>query len=64
MAQKLSHQLRAAEGRIAELEAEVGIYQDKGWFSAGTSGFPGQIKLEKELTCGKLFDYYAKSLSG
>ena len=29
MAQKLSHQLRAAEGRIAELEAEVGVYQDK-----------------------------------
>jgi hypothetical protein len=29
MAQKLSHQLRAAEDRIAELEAEVGIYRDK-----------------------------------
>ena len=29
VAQKLSHQLRAAEDRIAELEAEVGIYQDK-----------------------------------
>ena len=29
MAQKLFHQLRAAENRIAELEAEVGIYQDK-----------------------------------
>jgi hypothetical protein len=29
MAQKLSHQLRAAEDRIAKLEAEVGIYQDK-----------------------------------
>ena len=29
MAQKLSHQLRAAEDRIAELEAEVGMYQDK-----------------------------------
>ena len=29
MAQKLSHQLRTAEDRIAELEAEVGIYQDK-----------------------------------
>jgi hypothetical protein len=29
MAQKLSHQLRAAEDRVAELEAEVGIYQDK-----------------------------------
>jgi hypothetical protein len=29
MAQKLSRQLRAAEDRIAELEAEVGIYQDK-----------------------------------
>ena len=29
MAQKLSHQLRAAENRIAELEAQVGIYQDK-----------------------------------
>jgi hypothetical protein len=29
MAQKLSHQLRAAEDRIAELEAEIGIYQDK-----------------------------------
>jgi hypothetical protein len=29
MAQKLSHQLRAAEDRIAELEAEVQIYQDK-----------------------------------
>jgi hypothetical protein len=26
---KLPHQLRAAEDRIAELEAEVGIYQDK-----------------------------------
>jgi hypothetical protein len=29
MAQKLSHQLRAAEDRFAELEAEIGIYQDK-----------------------------------
>ena len=29
MAQKLSHQLRAAEDRIAELEAEVGIYRNK-----------------------------------
>jgi hypothetical protein len=29
VAQKLSHQLRAAEDRIAELEAEVGIYRDK-----------------------------------
>jgi hypothetical protein len=29
MAQKLSHQLRAAENRIAELEAEVEIYQEK-----------------------------------
>ena len=28
-AQKLSHQLRAAEDRIAELEAEVQIYQEK-----------------------------------
>jgi hypothetical protein len=29
MAQKLSHQLRAAENRIADLEAEVGMYKDK-----------------------------------
>jgi hypothetical protein len=29
MAQKLSHQLRAAENRIAELEAEVQLYQEK-----------------------------------
>jgi hypothetical protein len=29
MAQKVSHQLRAAEDRIAELEAEVGMYQEK-----------------------------------
>src|SRR5271167_4469277 len=29
MAQKLSHQLRAAEDRIAELEAEVRIYQER-----------------------------------
>ncbi len=29
MAQKLSHQLRAAESRIAELEAEIGIYREK-----------------------------------
>ena len=29
MAQKLSHQLRVAEDKIAELEAEVGTYQDK-----------------------------------
>jgi hypothetical protein len=29
MAQKLSHQLRAAEDRIAELEAEVGLYREK-----------------------------------
>jgi hypothetical protein len=29
LAQKLSHQLHAAENRIAELEAEVEIYQDK-----------------------------------
>jgi hypothetical protein len=30
MAQKLSHQLRGAENRIAELEAEVGIYREMG----------------------------------
>jgi molecular chaperone GrpE (heat shock protein) len=29
MAQKLSHQLRAAEDRIAELEAEVELYKNK-----------------------------------
>jgi molecular chaperone GrpE (heat shock protein) len=29
MAQKLSHQLRAAEHRIAELEAEVEAYRDR-----------------------------------
>ena len=29
MAQKLSHQLRAAEDRIAELEAEAAAYQDR-----------------------------------
>jgi hypothetical protein len=29
MAQKLSHQLRAAEDRITELEAEVQLYRDK-----------------------------------
>lgn len=29
MAQKLSHQLRAAEDRIAELEAEVVAYRDR-----------------------------------
>ena len=29
MAQKISHQLREAEDRIAELEAEVGMYQEK-----------------------------------
>jgi hypothetical protein len=29
MAQKLSDQLRAAESRIAELEAEVRLYQDR-----------------------------------
>jgi hypothetical protein len=29
MAQKLSHQLRAAEGRIGELEAEIEIYREK-----------------------------------
>ena len=29
LAQKFSHQLRAAEDRIAELEAEVGMYQEK-----------------------------------
>jgi hypothetical protein len=29
MAQMLSHQLRAAEDRIAELEAEVAAYQDR-----------------------------------
>ena len=29
MAQKISYQLRAAEDRIAELEAEVGMYQEK-----------------------------------
>jgi hypothetical protein len=29
MAQKLSHQLRAAEDRIAELEAEVHLYREK-----------------------------------
>jgi outer membrane PBP1 activator LpoA protein len=29
LAQKLSHQLRAAEDRIAELEAEVELYREK-----------------------------------
>jgi len=29
MAQTLSHQLRAAEDRIGELEAEVQLYQEK-----------------------------------
>jgi hypothetical protein len=29
VAQKLSHQLRAAEDRIAELEAEVQLYREK-----------------------------------
>jgi molecular chaperone GrpE (heat shock protein) len=29
MAQKLSHQLRAAEDRVAELEAEVELYRDR-----------------------------------
>ena len=29
MAQKFSHQLRAAENRIAELEGEVQLYQEK-----------------------------------
>jgi hypothetical protein len=29
VAQKLSHQLRAAEDRVAELEAEVQLYRDK-----------------------------------
>jgi molecular chaperone GrpE (heat shock protein) len=29
MAQKLSHQLRAAEDRVAELEAEVQLYRNK-----------------------------------
>ena len=29
MAQKLSHQLREAEDRIAELEAEIGAYQER-----------------------------------
>ena len=29
MAQKLSHQLRVAEDRIAELEAEIGAYQER-----------------------------------
>jgi cell fate (sporulation/competence/biofilm development) regulator YmcA (YheA/YmcA/DUF963 family) len=29
MAQKLSHQLRAAEDRIAELDAEVQLYREK-----------------------------------
>ena len=29
IAQKLSHQLRAAENRIAELEAEVDLYREK-----------------------------------
>jgi len=29
MAQKLSHQLRVAEDRIADLEAEVGAYQER-----------------------------------
>jgi hypothetical protein len=29
MAQKLSHQLRTAEDRIADLEAEVQLYREK-----------------------------------
>ena len=29
MAQKLSHQLRAAEDRVAELEADVQTYQER-----------------------------------
>jgi hypothetical protein len=30
MAQKLSHQLRAAEDRVAELESQVQLYKEKG----------------------------------
>ena len=29
MAQQISHQLRAAEDRIAELEADVGMYRER-----------------------------------
>jgi hypothetical protein len=39
LAQKLSHQLRAAEDRIAELEAEVGMFRTKP--TARSNGYTG-----------------------
>jgi hypothetical protein len=51
MAQKLSHQLRAAENRIAALEAEVGIYQDKA--DRASSGCTRSIRRSRIDFCGR-----------
>ena len=52
MAQKLSHQLRAAEDRIAELEAEVAAHQDRAdraeqWLHKVYT------EIEERASCGK-----------
>ena len=50
-AQKLAHQLRAAEDRIAELEAEAAAYQDRaGRAEHGCIRF---ILRSKSVSCGK-----------
>jgi hypothetical protein len=51
MAQKLSHQLRAAEDRIAELEAEVGIYQQKA--DPQSSGYTKSTRRLRTDFCGR-----------
>jgi hypothetical protein len=47
MAQKLSRQLRAAEGRIAELEAEVDLYRER-----TTAQSNGSIRSTRRLGSG------------
>ena len=51
MAQKLSHQLRAAEDRIAELVAEVAAYQDR--LHAPSNGCTRSILRSKTVSRGK-----------
>ena len=55
MAQKLSHQLRAAEDRIAELEAEVDTYREK---ADRAEQWLHRVYTEIEI------NFFSKALSG
>jgi hypothetical protein len=43
-------------------ETEIGIFEVAGGIQVGP--IRKSIRIENELTCPQLFDYYAKSLAG